>query len=96
MADSPYRIAISGSVLKFQESGKIKQLKNRWWKRGDKSACRVIIISPLYYFRLIFGKVYKRIRLDIKGSNYYFVWGLLLTFIHDLPLMLSSNFHKTG
>ncbi|XP_073988412.1 glutamate receptor ionotropic, kainate 2-like isoform X2 [Rhodnius prolixus] len=38
--NSPYRIAISGSVLKFQESGKIKQLKNRWWKRGDKSACR--------------------------------------------------------
>lgn len=37
--NSPYRIAISGSVLRFQESGKIKELKNKWWKRGDKPAC---------------------------------------------------------
>lgn len=31
-ADSPYRTAISGAVLKMQEEGKLHQLKTRWWK----------------------------------------------------------------
>ncbi|XP_075219251.1 glutamate receptor ionotropic, kainate 2-like isoform X6 [Lycorma delicatula] len=30
--DSPYRTAISGAVLKMQESGKLQQLKTKWWK----------------------------------------------------------------
>ncbi|CAG2056654.1 unnamed protein product [Timema podura] len=41
-ADSPYRTAISGAVLKLQEEGKLHILKTRWWKekRGGGS-CRV-------------------------------------------------------
>lgn len=31
-ADSPYRTAISGAVLKMQEEGKLHQLKTKWWK----------------------------------------------------------------
>lgn len=40
-ADSPYRTAISGAVLKLQEEGKLHILKTRWWKekRGGGS-CR--------------------------------------------------------
>lgn len=40
--DSPYRTAISGTVLKLQEEGKLHILKTRWWKekRGGGS-CRV-------------------------------------------------------
>ncbi|RZF39362.1 hypothetical protein LSTR_LSTR000883 [Laodelphax striatellus] len=30
--NSPYRTAISGAVLKMQESGKLQELKNKWWK----------------------------------------------------------------
>jgi ionotropic kainate glutamate receptor 2 len=42
LADSPYRTAISGAVLKLQEEGKLHILKTRWWKekRGGGS-CRV-------------------------------------------------------
>ncbi|XP_014272498.1 glutamate receptor ionotropic, kainate 2 isoform X2 [Halyomorpha halys] len=36
--NSPYRIAISGSVLKMQESGKLQQLKDKWWK-NQKDKC---------------------------------------------------------
>lgn len=41
-ADSPYRTAISGAILKLQEEGKLHILKTRWWKekRGGGS-CRV-------------------------------------------------------
>ncbi|CAH1400969.1 unnamed protein product [Nezara viridula] len=38
--NSPYRIAISGSVLKMQESGRLQQLKDKWWKHSeDKADC---------------------------------------------------------
>ncbi|XP_046669491.1 glutamate receptor ionotropic, kainate 2-like isoform X1 [Homalodisca vitripennis] len=30
-SDSPYRTAISGAVLKLQESGKLRDLKTKWW-----------------------------------------------------------------
>ncbi|XP_075228075.1 glutamate receptor ionotropic, kainate 2-like isoform X2 [Lycorma delicatula] len=30
---SPYRTAISGAVLKMQESGKLQELKTKWWKQ---------------------------------------------------------------
>ncbi|CAH1400966.1 unnamed protein product [Nezara viridula] len=36
--NSPYRIAISGSVLKMQESGRLQQLKDKWWK-NQKDKC---------------------------------------------------------
>lgn len=41
-ADSPFRTAISGAILKLQEEGKLHILKTRWWKekRGGGS-CRV-------------------------------------------------------
>lgn len=41
-ADSPFRTAISGAILKLQEEGKLHILKTRWWKekRGG-GACRV-------------------------------------------------------
>lgn len=41
-SDSPYRTAISGAILKLQETGKLHMLKTRWWKekRGGGS-CRV-------------------------------------------------------
>lgn len=44
-ADSPFRTAISGAVLKLQEEGKLHILKTRWWKekRGGGS-CRVGVI----------------------------------------------------
>ncbi|XP_024085331.1 glutamate receptor ionotropic, kainate 2-like [Cimex lectularius] len=32
--NSPYRIAISGAVLKLQESGKLAKIKEKWWKVG--------------------------------------------------------------
>ncbi|KAK3919445.1 Glutamate receptor ionotropic, kainate 2 [Frankliniella fusca] len=33
--NSPYRAVISGAVLKLQESGKLVQLKELWWKQMD-------------------------------------------------------------
>ncbi|XP_014247084.1 glutamate receptor ionotropic, kainate 2-like isoform X2 [Cimex lectularius] len=36
--NSPYRTAISGAVLKMQESGKLLQLKTKWWQHG-KAEC---------------------------------------------------------
>ncbi|KAL1131739.1 hypothetical protein AAG570_011352, partial [Ranatra chinensis] len=37
--NSPYRTAISGSVLKMQESGKLHELKNKWWKEKSGKTC---------------------------------------------------------
>lgn len=58
-ADSPYRTAISGAVLKLQEEGKLHILKTKWWKekRGGGS-CRVSYLqqtpeSFLFYQRSI-------------------------------------------
>lgn len=48
VTDSPYRIAISGSVLKMQESGKLGELKDRWWK-NQEAPCGV---SFSYYFTI--------------------------------------------
>ncbi|XP_034239452.1 glutamate receptor ionotropic, kainate 2-like [Thrips palmi] len=33
--NSPYRAVISGAVLKLQESGKLVQLKDLWWRQND-------------------------------------------------------------
>ncbi|KAJ1531866.1 hypothetical protein ONE63_000515 [Megalurothrips usitatus] len=33
--NSPYRAVISGAVLKLQESGKLVQLKDHWWRKRD-------------------------------------------------------------
>lgn len=47
--DSPYRTAISGTVLKLQEEGKLHILKTRWWKekRGGGS-CRVCFSADTF------------------------------------------------
>lgn len=41
LTDSPYRTLISESVLRLQESGFMRDLKDKWWKvQGDKK-CEV-------------------------------------------------------
>uniref|UniRef100_A0A1B6DA51 Glutamate receptor 1 n=2 Tax=Clastoptera arizonana TaxID=38151 RepID=A0A1B6DA51_9HEMI len=39
--NSPYRTAISGSVLKLQESGKLLEIKKKWWSawKSNSSSC---------------------------------------------------------
>lgn len=50
-ADSPFRTAISGAILKLQEEGKLHILKTRWWKekRGG-GACRVSSTTSVISF----------------------------------------------
>lgn len=78
--DSPYRTAISGSVLKLQEEGKLHILKTRWWKEkriggrsckvNQSSICienknYVIFFSPLHYNRMILqNRIQSRMSLD--------------------------------
>ncbi|XP_068617451.1 uncharacterized protein [Battus philenor] len=37
--DSTYRTAVDNAVLKLAESGKLVELKNRWWKVPKEKAC---------------------------------------------------------
>ncbi|XP_013173673.1 PREDICTED: glutamate receptor ionotropic, kainate 2-like [Papilio xuthus] len=37
--DSSYRTAVDNAVLKLAESGKLVELKNRWWKVPKEKAC---------------------------------------------------------
>lgn len=40
--NSPYRTAVSGAVLKLQESGELGQLKEHWWKKVESDpSCTV-------------------------------------------------------
>ena len=39
--DSPFRIAVSGAVLKMQESGKLTEIKTKWWKEKNNVNCDV-------------------------------------------------------
>lgn len=39
--DSSYRTAVDNAVLKLAESGKLVEIKNRWWKVPKESACVV-------------------------------------------------------
>lgn len=41
---SSYRTAVDNAVLKLAESGKLVELKNRWWQ-ATEAACVVSIIS---------------------------------------------------
>lgn len=54
LADSPFRTAISGAILKLQEEGKLHILKTRWWKekRGG-GACRVSR-AIFFYVKLLY------------------------------------------
>lgn len=38
---SSYRTAVDNAVLKLAESGKLVELKNRWWKAADSVECVV-------------------------------------------------------
>ena len=49
IAGSPYRGIISGAVLKLQESGKLSQLKDLWWKQMDGGgSCEVTSPPPVH------------------------------------------------
>lgn len=39
--DSSYRTAVDNAVLKLAESGKLVELKNRWWKAPEGEGCVV-------------------------------------------------------
>lgn len=41
MSDSPWRTHISQAILKLQEEGKLRELKDRWWieKNGGELVC---------------------------------------------------------
>lgn len=54
LADSPYRTAISGSVLKLQESGKLRELKKKWWSawKPNNTNCEVNSLYGLQNFDL--------------------------------------------
>lgn len=49
IADSSYRHVLSTAVLKLQETGKLRDLKRKWWKekRGG-GLCTVIKSTKLY------------------------------------------------
>lgn len=38
---SSYRTAVDNAVLKLAESGRLVELKNRWWKAPPEEACVV-------------------------------------------------------
>lgn len=38
---SSYRTAVDNAVLKLAESGKLVELKNRWWEAPDTGGCEV-------------------------------------------------------
>lgn len=64
-SDSPYRTAISGTVLKLQEEGKLHILKTRWWKekRGGGS-CRV---RSVVYLKKKKEDIYRCFFIDFKS-----------------------------
>lgn len=49
VSDSPYRTAISGSVLKMQESGLLRDMKKKWWSwppwKSNETSCEVRTLS---------------------------------------------------
>lgn len=50
IADSGYRGLLSTAVLRLQESGRLAQLKNKWWKekRGG-GKCSVSELNKILY-----------------------------------------------
>jgi hypothetical protein len=43
--DSPYRTLISESVLRLQESGFMRELKDKWWKVQGGNKCEASVYS---------------------------------------------------
>jgi len=40
--DAPHRTAVSMALLKLSESGKLMELKDKWWSVSEEKMCPVI------------------------------------------------------
>lgn len=43
-SDAPHRTAVSMALLKLSESGKLMELKDKWWSVTEEKMCPVIFI----------------------------------------------------
>lgn len=41
-SDAPHRTAVSMALLKLSESGKLMELKDKWWSVSEDKMCKVI------------------------------------------------------
>lgn len=44
-SDAPHRTAVSMALLKLSESGKLMELKNKWWSVPPEKMCPVIFMQ---------------------------------------------------
>lgn len=53
-SDAPYLTALSAAVVKLQESGKLSELRTRWWEQrrggGKCSGVRFIQFTAYFHF----------------------------------------------
>lgn len=45
--DAPHRTAVSMALLKLSESGKLMELKDKWWSVSEDKMCPVILFIRL-------------------------------------------------
>lgn len=45
--DAPHRTAVSMALLKLSESGKLMELKDKWWSVSEDKMCPVILFDRL-------------------------------------------------
>lgn len=45
--DAPHRTAVSMALLKLSESGKLMELKDKWWSVSEEKMCPVILFIRL-------------------------------------------------
>lgn len=46
-SDAPHRTAVSMALLKLSESGKLMELKDKWWSVSEDKMCPVILFIRL-------------------------------------------------
>lgn len=46
-SDAPHRTAVSMALLKLSESGKLMELKDKWWSVSEDKMCPVILVIRL-------------------------------------------------
>jgi len=46
-SDAPHRTAVSMALLKLSESGKLMELKDKWWSVSEEKMCPVILFINL-------------------------------------------------
>jgi len=46
-SDAPHRTAVSMALLKLSESGKLMELKDKWWSVSEEKMCPVILFIRL-------------------------------------------------